>query len=195
MRSPATVTLVKAPDSITIPAGQASATVAIPTTPVAAVQVANLTAAFGRTSQSAGVSLNPPLTLSVPAGPVTGGTTLAGSVVLFQEAAAGRRDRDALLQRPAAAQVIPSVFIPGGQRSAQFSVTTSPVTGTRTVTISATYQGAGIVQKANITLTAPGASSLSDFTINPPTVNGRRHSDRNRLGSSSRPRHRPPGQL
>jgi uncharacterized protein (TIGR03437 family) len=161
---------VKAPDSVTIPVGQSSATVAIPTTPVSAVEVANLTATFGRTTRSASVSLNPPLTLSLPSGPVTGGTTLAGNVVLFSDPPPVGVTVMLSSSDPSSAQVIPSVFIPAGQRSAQISVTTSPVTSTRTVTISATYQGAGIVQKSAVTLTAPGAPTLVDFTLNPSAV-------------------------
>ncbi len=63
--------------------------------------------------------------------------------------------------------VPPSVTIPSGATSATFPITSTPLTTTRTSTVSGTY--AGVTQRATVTDNAAG--TLKSLTINPLVIN------------------------
>ncbi|HVR41771.1 MAG TPA: Ig-like domain-containing protein, partial [Thermoanaerobaculia bacterium] len=105
--------------------------------------------------------------VTLPTTPVTGGRTATGTVTLLS--AAGSDGALIYLSSNSASATVPaSVTIPAGQTSATFTVTTAPVTGPATATISATWGGAAVtgtlqIQKdvdvPTVTITAPAANA------------------------------------
>jgi hypothetical protein len=71
---------------------------------------------------------------------------------------------------PSVASVPSSVTVPQGQTSANFTVTTTPVTSQTNVTITASAQG--VTRQATLTVTPPSPVTLQSLTINPSSVWG-----------------------
>jgi hypothetical protein len=64
----------------------------------------------------------------------------------------------------------PSVTIPFGQSFQTFTLTTTPVTSSRTVNVTASYLGA--LQTVSLTVNPPAPVTLSSLTITPSVVAG-----------------------
>ena len=85
--------------------------------------------------------LPPPLqTPTFSPASIRGGTSSTGTVALAGPAPAGGAVISLLNSNPSAATVPATVTIPGGQTSATFTVTTTPVAATTYVSINANYQ-------------------------------------------------------
>ncbi len=158
-----------------VPAGMISGTFTVMTNAVNAPGSADITASYGGVTRSATITLNPPLTitsLTLTPTTVAGGDTCQGTVTLSGPAPGGGVTVKLAGSSTAA---IPgngtSLDIPAGQTIATFAITTSKVTSTQTVTISASLGGA--TQTATLTVMAPIiAVSLASLTISPASVNG-----------------------
>ena len=156
------------PTSIMIAAGATQGTVPITTTPVSTVTTVTLTATAGSASVTATLTVNPPLLNGLSLSPtnVGGGAMSTGSVTLNGTAPTGGILIN-LASNNANATVPVSVTVPKGASTANFTITTVPVSGTKTATITAT-QGA-IVESAILTI-GPLAAEL--FRLNPDAVIG-----------------------
>jgi trimeric autotransporter adhesin len=157
------------PASVTVPAGSTSAAFTVSTSPVASAQNATLTAAYGGSSTTATLTVNPPQVSSLSLNPVTvlGTVSSAGTVVLTGPAPAGGALVALATSNPAAATVPASVTVPAGSISAGFTVSTFAVAASTGVTINASY--GGVNAPASLTVNPPAVNSVS---LNPATVTG-----------------------
>jgi hypothetical protein len=131
------------PTSVSIPAGTASATFTILTTPVAAKKTGRITATLAGSRATADLAVVPPdLTgLAVAPEQVSAASSATGSVFLPTPAPAGGTKITLTSGAPAVASVPASVTIPEGAVSAEFPVTTKAVAVVTTVQISGTLGG------------------------------------------------------
>jgi hypothetical protein len=167
---------VTVPPSVTVPAGQTSASFTIATAPVTFGTVVGVTAAVGCVAQSASlmVTTGPadpiPSSLVVSPSTVVGGTPAQGTVTLTAAAPAG--GAVVSLSDNSTAAIVPgSVTVPAGATSATFSITTAAVSANQTATISASLNGATTTGTCTITPSA-SAPSLSSLVLNPTSVSG-----------------------
>lgn len=155
-----------------VPFGKQQATISIPTPVVLTAQMVDVTATLGHTTQTATVTVNPPLTLSLSSGSVTGGTSVAGTIALFAYPAGA--SSVTLKSSDATAQIQPAfIAMSPNQTVATFTVTTTPVTTSKTVSISASSSlFSGVTQTAALTVSPPAAAQLQSLTIAPQVVTG-----------------------
>jgi hypothetical protein len=108
--------------------------------------------------------------LNLSPGTVTGGTvTTANTVTLSVPAPSSGAVVTLTSSNPTAAGVPPTVTVPSGALTAAFNITTSPVTASTGVTISAAYSGTS--QSATLTVAPPATSSaLASFTCTPTSL-------------------------
>ncbi len=143
--------------TVTVPAGQTSASFNISTSAGSTNASATITASLnGCARASATLTVNPVpgvVSVSLSASAVTGGASLTGTVTLTGPAPSGGLVVS-LQSNNAQAQLAANVTVAGGQTSANFNVSTSPVASSVAVTITATLNG----------------SASATFTINPPCV-------------------------
>ena len=130
------------PASVTVAAGQRTATFTITTRPVASQTQATITARLGNSSRQATLTVNPPTLESLTLNPstVVGGNSSTGTVSLNAPAPAGGAVVRLSSSNTNVATVPTSVTIPAGQTRATFTIRTNrpSSSGTR-VTITATY--------------------------------------------------------
>ncbi len=167
---------VTPPTTITVPAGDFSASTTVPTGAVTAPTTATVTATWkGVTSQSS-ITVRPQqppasLTLS-PSSTVN----QDGSFATVTVASPTTYDETLLVSSsdPATARVNNSVMIPTGMTTGGFNIFTSMVSVSTPVTISVT--GGGVTRSATLTVnpagTPPPSSTLSALTVNPTSVTG-----------------------
>lgn len=157
-------TVASVPASVVAPGGQGTVTFTISTNAAAPPTIVQITAAIQNTPRSANLSVNP----ATPAGPslssvsvspssLTGGSSATGTVT-FTGATNGA-DVQLSSSDTAHLQVPTDVVVNGGASSGAFGVTTSAVSATTTVTISATWFS--VTRTATVTLT-PGAAAPPD---------------------------------
>lgn len=157
-------TVAAVPPTVVIPAGATSANFTITTNATAPPTIVQLTAAIGNVPRTANLSVNaatPPgpslSAVSVTPTSVTGGSPATGTVT-FNGVTDG-----AIVQlsssNPAVMQVPVQTIVNGGASSAAFAVTTSPVTTTTRVTITA--QWTSISRTTTLTV-SPGAPAVAD---------------------------------
>ena len=167
---------VTVPPSVTVPAGQTSASFTISTVPVTFGTVVGVTAAVGCVAQMASlmVTTGPadpiPSSLVVSPSTVVGGTSAQGSVTLSASAPAGGAVV-ALSDNSTAATVPGSVTVPAGATTATFAIATSAVSTNQTATISASLNGVTTTTTLTVTPPAP-AATLSSLVLNPTSVSG-----------------------
>jgi len=156
------------PQSITIPAGQSSATFAVSTTTVTAATSATITASLSGTPQSAVLTIQPLMLVSVAISPstVAGGVSASGSVNLNGPAPSGGLTIS-LKSSNANVTVPATVKIPVSAMSATFVVGTKPVAAPAAATVTATYGKQ--TASAGITVEPPSLISLS---LSPATLVG-----------------------
>ena len=160
------------PPTITVPAGQTTATFAITTQPVSSTTVANISATFGGVSASAQLTVVPDSvqSLTVNPGTVMGGSTSTATVILSRPAGTSGVVVSLSSSNPAA--TMPgSVTVAAGQTTATFTVTTIPVGSQTAVTIAASF--AGTSQSAILTI---NPASVASIALNPTSVLGGGHS-------------------
>jgi len=139
------------PASVTVPAGQTSATFPISTSAVSATAKPTISATYVSVTKTAALTVNAPGVSSVTLSPtsVKGGTSSTGTVTLTGIAPAG--GLVVSLSSNKAATVPASVPVPTGSRSAVFTITTSTVKATTSAAITAT--GGGTKASATLTVT------------------------------------------
>ena len=132
-------------NGVTVPAGATSATFTVTTSAVATSTSVTISGAYGGGTQTATLTVIPPVLSSLTLNPtsVVGGPLgpSTGTVTLNAPAPAGGAQVALSSSNPSAASVPPTVTIPAGTTSATFTVTTNPVIGSTTVTISGSYNG------------------------------------------------------
>src|SRR5207253_2130196 len=130
------------PSSVTVPAGDTSATFPINTSAVAASTPVTITASYGGATQTATLTVTPAalpsLTLN-PTSVIGGAQSSVGTVALSGPAPAGGAQIMLSSSNRGAARVPSSVTVPAGATSATFTVTTSAVALRTAVTVSASY--------------------------------------------------------
>ena len=160
---PATV-----PASVTVPAGQTTASFSIGTSAVTATTNVRISAAFNGASLATDITLFPLLAQVSFPGNVAGGTPATGTVTLSAAAPAGGASVALSSANPSLAAVPASVTVPAGQTSASFTATTAPVTQTTAVNISASLNGTTV----NTNLFLIVSSAVSSLTLSPNPVTG-----------------------
>ena len=142
---------VTVPATVTVLAGQTTATFAAKTVSVVSQTVATITGTQGSVSQTATLTVNPPVLKSLTLSPttVTGGKASTGTVTLGTAAPTGGITIN-LRSSSNSATVPQTVTVGEGSTSAKFKVTTSLVQASTKATITATLGSAS--QTANLTI-------------------------------------------
>ena len=151
--------IIHVPASVTIPEGNSATSFAIGTSPVSGLPTGgNVFASAGGVTKSIFVNVSPdpnapPLLQSMTITPasVSGGTNATGTVFLSSPAPAGGISVTLSTNNANATRVPGIVSVPGGQTSANFTVTTFAVANNTAVTITAFYD---TTVSANVTVTA-----------------------------------------
>ena len=160
----------KPPVSVTVLAAQRSAAFNIATSAVTSPQTATITATLSGTTQSATLTINPPVAITLNTNTVLGGATVAGIITLATPAPAGGAVVSLRSSDPVVVVPVVGVVVPGGQTMASFSINTITVSAVRTATITASY--AGDMGSATLTVNPPGVATLASLALNPTTVVG-----------------------
>jgi hypothetical protein len=155
------------PANVTVPAGATSATFTVTTLGVGSTSTAVITATLG-VSRTATLTVNPATLSSLTRSPtsVVGGNNSTGTATLNGAAPPAGALVTLSSNNVAAAKVPASILIPAGSRSVTFTITTSGVASTTTVTLSGTY---GLTRTNTLTV---NVASLTSLTLNPNTVVG-----------------------
>ncbi len=145
--------------TVTVAAGQTTATFPIISKTVSAVSVVTITGTLNAT-KTATLTVNPLIINSVSVSPssLVGGTANASGTVTINSAAPTGGTVVSLSSNLGAASVPSTVTVAAGQTTANFTVTTSSVTAQGTATITATLNGSAT---ASVTVNPPTFSSLS----------------------------------
>ncbi|HEU0119537.1 MAG TPA: hypothetical protein VFQ91_03355 [Bryobacteraceae bacterium] len=164
------------PATLTIPAGSASGTFTVTTSPVGSATIASITAQSANTVTAAlnigasqpGVGTIGSLTLSPST--VASGAASTGTVTLAAPAPAGGVLVN-LSSGNATATVPASVTVAAGSSSASFPISTAPVSSATTIAITASSANS---VSANLTVQAAGPSLaiVSGLTLSPSSVVG-----------------------
>ena len=155
------------PTSITVPAGQTTASFTITTSGVGAWTSATISGTYVGATQTASLAIAPALaSISMNPATVVGGLSSTGTVTLINPAPVGGAvvtlsDNSAFASTPA------SVTIPEGATAATFPITTVAVGTSASATISASLIASTLT--ANLTISAP---ILSSVTMSPSSVIG-----------------------
>ncbi len=126
-----------------------------------------------RAVQAAGGGGGTPSLSSLTLNPstVVGGQSSTGTVTLTAPAQSGGFTVQLSSSNPSVASVPSSVTVPQGQTSANFTVTTQPVSSQTQVTITASANG--VTRQATLTVNPPsGSVTLQSLTISPTSVWG-----------------------
>jgi hypothetical protein len=159
---------VGVPSSVTVPAGSTSVTFVIQTTKVTDDVTAVITASLNgntRTSQIRVVA-HQLATVAITPSSVSGGSSYTGRVTLQQAAPAGGIVVS-LTSSDSAVSVPVSVTIDAGKSAVTFSGSTTAVTSTKVVTITATLNGNSVTDTLRVQ--QPGIKAIS---LSPSTVTG-----------------------
>ena len=168
--------IIHVPASVTIPVGNSATSFAIGTSTVTGLPTGgNVFASAGGVTKSIFVNVSPdpnapPLLQSMTITPasVSGGTNATGTVFLSSPAPAGGISVTLSTSNATAATVPGIVSVPGGQTSANFTVTTFAVANNTSVTITAFFD---TTTSANLTVTAGAPPSPTPpQTLPPPTL-------------------------
>jgi hypothetical protein len=140
------------PASLTIPAGQSSATLAAKTTAVTAQSDVQLTATAGATTATNTVSVYPLLSgSSFASNPARGGATLPAALNLNGNAPLSGAVIQLSSDTPGVASVPASVTVPPGLTQIAFNITTAAVAANTTIKITSNYAGASSTATLTIT--------------------------------------------
>jgi hypothetical protein len=137
--------IASVPATATAPANSFTADFTITTSPVTVATNVTITGSYGGNTRTVTLSVTPnsgPILTNLVVSPstVTGGSTAQGAVVL---SAAAPADSTVSLSssKPAVASVPASVTVASGSQSGVFNITTTHVTASTQVTITATFNG------------------------------------------------------
>lgn len=168
----ATTAPIPAPGTVTVAAGQTTATFTLTTGVTTTGTTVTITAAYQGSSLDASLKVNAapvtivPASLSFDPPSVNGGDSSQATVTLT-----GPAPMDgltvALTSSDPAAQAPTSVTVPAGETSATFTVTTVPVTQQVVATITASANGTAVT--GSLTVNAP---NLERIALNPQTLPG-----------------------
>ncbi|OYT73248.1 MAG: hypothetical protein CFK48_01575 [Armatimonadetes bacterium CP1_7O] len=131
------------PASLTIPAGQTSASVRVNTTPVSNRIAVSLTAALNGSSVSGTLTVNPPAPIAFTIAPaaVSGGRTATATVVLNANAPSGGLWLRVSNDNPSRVWTPASVYVRPGTRTVQFTLYTYSGYGAANVTVTVATEG------------------------------------------------------
>ena len=160
---PATV-----PASVSVPAGQNSASFAIGTSSVTATTNVRISATFNGATTAADMTLFPLLAQVSFSGNVPGGTPATGTVTLNGAAPSGGTVVSLSSGNTSLVTVPASVTVPAGQTSVNFTANTQPVTQTTGVNVSASTAGTTV----STTVFLVVSRAVSSVTLSPSTVVG-----------------------
>ena len=158
------------PALATIPAGNASVSISIPSNQVAANTVANISASWNGTTVQSPLTITPqgqPASIALSPASVTG---QAGSFATVTMATAATTDQifQVSSSNPAVAGVSNSVLIPAGSKTGGISINTASVSSQTLVTIS--VSGGGVTRSATLTVNPAVASTTMSLSV---TAGGR----------------------
>jgi hypothetical protein len=156
------------PASVTVPAGQTTASFAINTSSVTEATNVRISATRNSVTANADVTLFPLLSQLLFGGNVPGGTPATGEVFLSGPAPTGGLVVSLSSANTSLVTVPATVTVPAGQTTAAFTANTQPVTQTTPVLIRAS--AAGRTVEANIFLVVSHA--VASVTLTPSTVVG-----------------------
>jgi hypothetical protein len=159
---------VTIPASVTVPAGQTSATFTIASSSVTATTVVRIAATYSGTTLNADMSLFTLLGQVLFSGNVPGGTPATGTVTLHGAAPSGGAVVALSSANTSLVTVSASVTVPAGQTSVTFTASTAPVTQTTAVAVSASLAGA----TASTNLFLVVSRAVASVTLNPSSVIG-----------------------
>jgi hypothetical protein len=156
------------PPSVTVPAGQKTATFGVTTFAVATSTTVTVTASYSGGTQSATLTVAPPIVTGVSVSPtsVNGGTPATGTVTLTGPAPPSGANVTLSSSNPSAAAVPGTAVVAAGSTTATFGVTTFDVPSSTSVTFTAVYNGSAAYGSLTVTPTPV----LSSVTLNPPTI-------------------------
>ncbi|HWA82776.1 MAG TPA: hypothetical protein VG820_05055 [Fimbriimonadaceae bacterium] len=166
----------RAPATVTIAAGQTSASFNITTSPLTSDATSTIGAVLGASSAQADLTVLAPTiqSITIGSGTVVGGNTIQGAVTLTGKAPSGGAVIALQSSNTAVATTPSSVTIPANQTTVNFTVTTHIVSNDTNVTITGTYRS--LQATANLLVTAQKVIGLT-MTPNPAvggnTVQGR----------------------
>jgi len=132
------------PPSITVAEGTTTSAFTVTTNAVTSPTVGTVTASYGGANQTLTVTVRPirAKTLVLSPGATAGGSSVTGTITLECPAAPGGVVVSLSSNNPTAASpTVPSVTIPAGETTASFTVQTSEVSSTTSLTIYATVFG------------------------------------------------------
>ncbi len=158
------------PALATIPAGNASVSISIPTNQVPANTVANISASWNGTTVQSPLTITPqgqPASIALSPASVTG---QAGSFATVTMATAATTDQifQVSSSNPAVAGVSNSVLIRAGSKTGGISINTASVSSQTLVTIS--VSGGGVTRSATLTVNPAVASTTMSLSV---TAGGR----------------------
>ncbi len=157
---------VTVPASVTVAAGDSSASFTVATSTVTSIQTASISASYGGVTQQATLTVSPTAVASVSLSPasVTAGNPSTGTVALTAPAPSGGVVVDLGGQGNPAPGVPASVTVPAGETTATFTVTTSAVASVQSASIAAAYGGTS--KYASLTVNPGPSMSLSPQGLN-----------------------------
>lgn len=157
---------VTVPSTVTVPAGQTTATFAVKTAAVLDPVTATITVSLNEQSLSPTLTVNPPTMVSIAMSPasVLGGSSSSGSITINGPAAAG--GTPVILQSNSSAVTVPaSVTVLAGKTSATFNATTIGVNAQTNATITAILNGTSVTSSLTVNPPVPTALSVAPSTV------------------------------
>jgi hypothetical protein len=147
--------IANVPTSVTVPAGQTSATFTVTTAAVATTTSVVVSASYSGKTQTASVQVVPTALSALAVNPTTvqGGTGCIGTVTLTGPAPAGGLKVAIGSGSPTVVSMPASVTVAAGKTSASFAITTSKVASSTAVTLGAAIPGNTNYVTASLTLT------------------------------------------
>jgi trimeric autotransporter adhesin len=167
--------LVQVPSMVLVAAGTWYAPFSAQTSAVNSVTNLTLTASYAGSSQTATLTLVPPVpflsSLSISPSTVNAGSTATGTVTLTSPAPLGGAGITLSTSFYEVASLPNSINVPAGATSATFNITTLPISFIQPITIGATYNGTS--QNAMM-IVAPAGTLLApaSLILNPQAVSG-----------------------
>ena len=149
------------PGSVTVAGGSTTATFVVTTTPVGTSASVTLSASFNGVTRTTSLTVVPPTLTSLALSPssVTGGSSSTGTVTLSGPAPDGGAVVSLSGSNAGVASVPGGVTVAWGSMTATFTVTTTPVGTSTSVTLSALLNG--VTRTASLTVLPPTLTSLA----------------------------------
>ncbi len=158
--------------SVTIPSGSSAVSFVIFTLPQSTTTTAGITATAKGSTQSAPLTIDAPIPVSITAIPktVTGGTNANAFVQMSAAAPPSGIQLTLTSSNPAVASVPATYTVPAGKTYVTFPIATFQVGALKTVNITAGTGGPPV--QTSLTVTPVAQASLASLIFNPSTVSG-----------------------